>query len=192
MNNYRNSLITESNTFSDEFEGGATVTIENAVADVSVNVSDEEREFNSRIHGNFDRIINYNATASEATNSSDVYSRTYVDDKPTATTMQFKNVAKTEIYEDLKIDGDYETASKVRMSAKAIVMVFTAIILALCVLIVFNTALLNNMNSVIDGKYESIQTLKEEVEVKYAELEQASDDERVIEAAKEYGMVEGN
>ena len=192
MNNYRNSLITERNTFVDEFEG-TTVTLNKPVdATTTTVVSDEEREFNSRIRGNFDRIINYNTTTTDTT-TSDVYQRTFVDDKPSVTTMQFKNFTKDEIYSDFRaVDAEYQTTSKVRGGAKALVMLFSAIILALSILIVFNTALLNNMNNIISDKTAVVETLNEQVEVKKMQLEEASDDEKIIEKAKEYGMVEGN
>ena len=78
-----------------------------------------------------------------------------------------------------------------RGGAKALVMVFAAIILALSILIVFNTALLNNMNGLITEKTAQIEVLEEKKAVKEVELEQVSSDETVVESAKEYGMVEG-
>lgn len=188
MYNTRQSFITESATFVDEFENSsATATMEKNT-DVVNTVSVEEKEFNSRIRGNFDRIINYNTYA--INQESNVNS--YVDDKPSATTMQFVNEPISEIYKDYRAtESDYATATKVRGGVKALIMAFVAIIFALSVLIVFNTTLLNNMNGLIAEKTAQVETLKEELTLKEIELETVSSNEVVTEKAKEYGMVEG-
>ena len=189
MYNTRQSFITESATFVDEFENtSATATMERT-AEVLNTVSAEEKEFNSRIRGNFDRIINYNTYA--AVNQEPVFNG-YADDKPSATTMQFVNEPVSEIYKDYRVnESDYATQTKVRGGAKALIMAFAFIIIALSVLIVFNTALLNNMNGLIAQKTAQVEALKEEVALKEIELEAVSSNEVVTEKAKEYGMVEG-
>lgn len=187
MNNYKQSYITDRNTFVDEFESD-TVTIDKNEAVVN-KVSEEEREFNSKIRGNFDKIINYNSYAGVV---NEEYTRTFVDDMPSSTTMQFSNEPASEIYRDYRPEvSEYDSTAKMRGGAKALVMVFAAIILALSILIVFNTALLNNMNGLIAEKTAQIEVLEEKKALKEVELEQVSSDETVIESAKEYGMVEG-
>ena len=186
MYNTRQSLITESATFVDEFEtSSATATMARKAEPVRT-ISAEEREFNSRIRGNFDRIINYNTYAT--TQNNDVYA----DAMPSLTTMQFCNEPASEIYKDYRAtESDYVAQTKVRGGAKALVMAFVAIIIALCALIVFNTALLNNMNGLIAERTMQVESLQSELALKEVELETVSSNEVVIEKAKEYGMVEG-
>lgn len=187
MNNYKQSFITERNTFVDEFES-TTATVEKNVAENSV--YNEEQEFNSKIRGNFDKIINYNSSVGVQAEEN-LYQRTYTDDKPSSTTMQFTGMPESEIYRDFRTtDAEYEATAKVRNGAKALVMIFAAIIIALSVLIVFNTALLNNMNGIIQERSAQIIVLEEQKALKEMELKEVSSDETVIENAKDYGMVE--
>ena len=76
--------------------------------------------------------------------------------------MQFKGVNKEEIYKDLRHEVVYDQTTKVSLRGKVMLFLMTAVIVLLSVLVVFNTALLNNMNKLIEEKSVQIKTLKEE------------------------------
>ena len=137
MNNNRQSFITESNTFVDEFEtSSTTVTMERNTASEPA-ISPEAQAFNSRISQNFQNIFNYGATnvASTQTVEYNGYAPTQNEFKPSATTMQFASEQKTDIYKDYRAtEADYAVDTKVRGGVKAVVAVFIAIVIALCAL----------------------------------------------------------
>ena len=114
MFNYRQSNVIEKNTFVDEFE------IETKGETSVREVSSEEKAFNSRISDNFDRIIHYdtyNRTDAvrerNQTVSSFVQGVNY-DATPSATTMQFENLSRAEIYQDYRAESNYATETRVR------------------------------------------------------------------------------
>ena len=184
MNNYRNSYILEKNTFVDDFDNYSnTATIEKPFVN---EISEEEREFNSNIRSNFDKIFNYNSNTVTAQPDYKVVA----DATPSATTMQFANTSSNDIYQDYREDVEVSAAVKMRGGVKALIMLFTAIVIALSVLIVFNTALLKNMNGLIEQKTAQVELLQQEKQLKQVELDKVSSDEVVKETAKEYGMVE--
>lgn len=195
MFNYKQSNVIERNSFVDEFEvnnesNTQVNTLEN------VNVSDEAREFNSKIADNFDRIINYDAyTRSDSVKQTQQTVNTFVngynyDASPSSTTMQFENMPKAEIYQDYRVDAGYANVTKVRTSAKIAVVILSLVIALLSALVVFNTSLLKNMNNSIDGKLNELQALEEEYTSLQQELSDVSSDQTIIDKAQnDYGMV---
>ncbi len=195
MFNYKQSNVIERNSFVDEFEVNNEVntqvnTLQNA------NVSDEAREFNSKIADNFDRIINYDAyNRTDAVKETQQTVNTFIngynyDASPSSTTMQFENMPKAEIYQDYRVDTGYATTTKVRTSAKVAVVILSLIIVMLSALVVFNTSLLKNMNNSIDGKLSELQALEEEYTLLQGELNDVSNDQVIIDKAQnDYGMI---
>ena len=195
MFNYKQSNVIERNSFVDEFEvNNESVQQENALPEVQV--SEEAREFNSRIADNFDRIINYDAyTRTDAVRETQQTVNTFLngynyDASPSATTMQFENMPKAEIYQDFRVDTGYEATTKVRTSAKIAVVILSLVIALLSALVVFNTTLLRNMNTSIDGKMNELKSLEQEYTSLQEELSEVSNDQTIIDKAQnDYGMV---
>ena len=188
MFNYRQSNVIEKNTFSDEFEV-ATSSVEQ-----TSNVSSEEREFNSKIADNFDRIINYDAYArQDAVKEREDVVNSFVNGvnygiSPSSTTMQYKDMAKAEIYQDYRAEASYYTQTKVRTSAKLAVVILTLLVAVLSVLVVLNTSLLSNMNLLIGSRLSEVERLEEEYASLIDELGEVSSDQSIIDAATEIGM----
>ena len=163
MFNNRQSDIIERCTYQDEFETRAY----DSTTETS-SVSSEAHAFNSRIPDNFDRILHYDlyGAGQEVRDRNETYvqytSAVNSDANPSSTTMQFKGVNKEEIYKDLRHEVVYDQTTKVSLRGKVMLFLMTAVIVLLSVLVVFNTALLNNMNKLIEEKSVQIETLKEE------------------------------
>ncbi len=195
MFNYKQSNVIERNSFVDEFEVSNEVNAQvNTLP--NVNASEEEMEFNSKIADNFDRIINYDAyTRTDAVKETQQTVNTFVsgynyDANPSSTTMQFENMPKAEIYQDYRVEADYATTTKVRTSAKVAVVILSLVIAMLSALVVFNTSLLKNMSTSIDGKLSELQALEQEYTSLQEELSDVSSDQTIIDKAQnEYGMV---
>ena len=116
-----------------------------------------------------------------------------IDARPTSTTMQFEGVHKSEIYRDVKEDTQvYATQTKSSQKSKLLLFFTSAIIVMLSVLVVFNTILLKNMNSVINEKQAEVQALLEENAKAQDILSEVSSEDRIIEEAIKNGMVKGN
>lgn len=188
MFNYRQSNVIEKNTFSDEFETVEQVAVKNDA------ISSEEREFNSKIADNFDRIINYDAYArQDAVKDREHAVNSFVNGanyeiSPSATTMQYKDMPKAEIYQDYRAEAGYYTQTKVRPSAKLAVVILTLIVAILSALVVLNTALLSNMNSLIGSRLSEVENLETEYASLVDELTEVSSDQSIIDAATEIGM----
>ncbi|MBE5744501.1 MAG: hypothetical protein E7358_07350 [Clostridiales bacterium] len=195
MFNYKESNVIERNSFVDEFEVNNEVntqvnTLPNA------NVTEEAREFNSRIADNFDRIINYDAyTRTDGVKETQQTVNSFVngynyDANPSSTTMQFENMPRAEIYQDFRVETDYQTTTKVRTSAKVAVVILSLVIILLSALVVLNTSLLKNMNNTIDGKLSELQSLEQEYTSLQEELNDVSNDQTIIDKAQnDYGMI---
>ena len=192
MFNYRQSNVIEKNTFVDEFEVQATTE-----APAKVEVSSEERSFNSRIADNFDRIMHYDtynktdAVKERAQTVSGFVSGVNYDATPSSTTMQFERMNRAEIYQDYRAESSYQTQTKVRATAKLAVVVLALIVALLSALVILNTSLLKNMNGVIDGKLSEVEALQEEYDALQEELSDVSSDETIIDKAEDIGMVKG-
>lgn len=173
MFNNRQSDIIERCSYQDEF-----VTRTNDVASDTSSVSSEAHAFNSRIPDNFDRILHYDLynAGEELRERNETYAKytgaVNSDVNPSSTTMQFRGISKEEIYKDLRQDVVYEQTTKVRTRGKVMLLAMTAIIVLLSVLVVFNTALLNNMSKLIAEKSSQIETLRQEKTALDMELEQ--------------------
>lgn len=192
MFNYRQSNVIEKNTFIDEFEMQSTIE-----APAQAEVSSEEKAFNSKISDNFDRIMHYDtynrtdAVKERNQTVSGFVSGVNYDATPSSTTMQFERMNRAEIYQDYRAESSYATQTKVRATAKLAVVVLALIVALLSALVIFNTSLLNNMNGVIDGKLSEVKTLQREYDALREELYEVSNDETIIDKAKDLGMVEG-
>ena len=67
------------------------------------------------------------------------------DAAPSQTTMQFRGMPRAEIYQDYRVDEtQYQATATARPRAKLLMAVLVVIIMALSVLVVLNSALLNN------------------------------------------------
>ncbi len=185
FNNGRSDII-ERKTYSDEFE--KTEVKDSAVSPAPVSVS-EATSFNAKIADNFDRIIHYDAYSETAVkensyNGYDVQS----DCSPSATTMQFRGMPKSEIYRDMRDESaSYEKTSVVRPRAKILMACLAAVITILAVLIVFNTALLNNMNRVIESKQAQIVAAESALQDAQKKLDHVSSDEEIGKWAEANG-----
>ncbi len=188
MFNYRQSNVIEKNTFVDEFE------VQSQAQSVAEEVSSEEKAFNARIKDNFDRIINYdaynrqNAVLEREQTVSSFVSGGSNEIAPSATTMQYQCMPKAEIYQDYRVENGYYTQTKVRAGAKVAVFMLTLVVALLSVLVIFNTALLNNMNTLIASKSTEVERLQSEYQTLSEELSDVSSDQSVIDAATEIGM----
>ena len=163
FNNTKTNVI-ERNTYVDEYEN---VTVSSKV-EQKVNVSEEERVFNSRISDNFNRIIHYDtynaqANVQERNQAYEKYSSAVnVDVNPSSTTMQFQGMPKAEIYQDFKVQDSVEGQTVVRPRGKLLLFALSVGICMLSALVIFNTALLKNLDTVIEEKNAVIETLNEE------------------------------
>lgn len=188
MFNYRQSNVIEKNTFVDEFETQNNSSVQTR------EVSSEEKEFNARIADNFDRIVNYDsyvrndAVKQREQTVNSFVSGTNYETSPSATTMQYKDMPKAEIYQDYRVETGYYTQTKVRPSAKIAVVVLTLIVAILSALVVLNTALLGNMNSLIGSRLAEVEKLEAEYASLTDELSDVSSDQSIIDAATEIGM----
>ena len=188
MFNYRQSNVIEKNTFVDEFE---VQTSSNATTQ---DVSSEEKAFNARIKDNFDRIINYDAyNRQDAVYSREQAVNSFVSGgnseiAPSSTTMQYQCMPKAEIYQDYRAESSYYIQTKVRLGAKVTVFMLTLVVALLSILVIFNTALLNNMNTLIGTKAGEVDKLQAQYETLTDELLDVSSDQSVIDAATEIGM----
>ncbi len=197
MFNYKQSNVIERNSFVDEFEVNTESNVQvNTLENVNANVSEEAREFNSKIADNFDRIINYDAyTRTDSVQQTQQTVNTFIsgynyDASPSSTTMQFENMPKAEIYQDYRVDTGYVATTKVRTSAKVAVVILSLVIALLSALVVLNTSLLKNMNNSIDGKLTELQALEQEYMTVQEELSDVSNDQTIIDKAQnDYGMV---
>ncbi len=199
MFNNRQSGITTSQTFVDEFDAVSVSDSFTPVATCTIEQDREAIEFNSRISQNFDKIVNYDtyAVRDRVVEDNRVYRSTFegvnIDARPTSTTMQFEGVHKSEIYRDVKEDTQvYATQTKSSQKSKLLLFFTSAIIVMLSVLVVFNTILLKNMNSVINEKQAEVQALLEENAKAQDILSEVSSEDRIIEEAIKNGMVKGN
>ncbi|MBR5438915.1 MAG: hypothetical protein IKV61_01690 [Clostridia bacterium] len=172
MFNNRQSDIIEKCTYQDEF----VAYDYNSTTETS-SVSSEAHAFNSRIPDNFDRILHYDlySAGQDVRDRNETYTKysnsVNIDANPSSTTMQFRGVNREEIYKDLRQEAVYEQTTRVSARGKLMLFAITAVIILLSVLVVFNTALLNNMNKLIEEKSVQIQTLNEQKEFLNAELE---------------------
>ncbi len=193
MNNYKQQ-IAKSDTYFDEFDYQTT---SNAQTQTAVLERDDEAvKFNSKIPENFDKIIHYDSYA-RPQQVKDVYQvnvehATGVNQnlRPTSTTMQFQGMNKAEIYNDVRENATtmYDTGVKTSKKSKLILALCTVAIVVLSVLIVFNTALLKNMNQVILDKQAQVEALLEENKTAQNTLNEVSSDQTIIEKAQQLGM----
>ncbi len=158
MFNSSKSLISEKNTFVDDFESGYSTVTDTAAAPAKVDR--EEENFNSRISANMDRILHYDNFS--RSDMQKVAPQNTADITPGATTMQFKDVAKEDINKDLRVDASYKSETKINAKSKTALVLCALVTVVLAVLIVFNTVLLNNMNRIIDDKLQTVEDLETE------------------------------
>ncbi len=192
MFNNRQSDVIERETYIDEFEK-TTQTQK-----VQVNSEDAEKEaFNARIASNFDRLLRRDVkdVQSEITERNRVYDKyttaINTDIAPSQTTMQFRGMPRAEIYQDYRVEeSQYEATATARPRAKLLMVALCIVILALSVLVVLNTALLNNMNTLIDQKTQQIDVLRETKNQYTEALEDASNIDNIKDIASGNGMVE--
>lgn len=184
MFNNRQSDIIEKSTYQDEFETRAF----DSTTETS-SVSSEAHAFNSRIPDNFDRILHYDLYSAgqdirERNETYEKYTTAVNSDvNPSSTTMQFRGVNKEEIYRDLRQETVTVQTERVATRGKLMLFAITAVIVLLSVLVVFNTALLNNMNKLIEEKGVQIQTLNEQKEFLNNELEDIMNIENAVNNA---------
>lgn len=156
MFNSSKSLISEKNTFVDDFENDNSSVVNEKPAIVDR----EEENFNSRISANMDRILHYDNFA--RSDMQKYAAENMADVTPGATTMQFKNVAKEDINKDLRLEASYKSELKINAKSKTTLILCALVTVILAVLIVFNTVLLNNMNRIIDDKLQTVTELETE------------------------------
>ncbi len=192
MFNNRQSDVIERETYIDEFEK-ATQTQQSQVN----SYADEKEAFNAKIASNFDRLLRRDVkdVQSEIAERNRVYDKyttaINTDIAPSQTTMQFRGMPRAEIYQDYRVDEtQYEATVTARPRAKLLMFALCVVILALSVLVVLNTALLNNMNALIDQKTQQIDVLKETKNQYNEALKDASDIENIKDIAMGNGMVE--
>ena len=161
--------IIERNTYVDEFEREAPQAVSVATMErPKVAPTEEEIAFNSRIPENFDRILHYDSymkqdSVKEVNETYQMYSQSVnVDVNPSSTTMQFAGMPKAEIYQDYKVEAEYESKSVIRPRAKWLMAVLSLAVCALSTLVVFNTAVLKDLDAVIEDKNAHIESLYEE------------------------------
>lgn len=164
MFNSTKTNVIERNTYVDEYEN---VSVSN-VMENRVNVSEEEIAFNSKISENFNRILHYDtynaqANIQERNQAYEKYSSAVnVDVNPSSTTMQFQGMPKAEIYQDFKVQDEVEGQTLVRPRGKLLVFALSVVVCMLSALVIFNTALLKNLDTVIEDKNTTIEKLNEE------------------------------
>ena len=192
MFNSRQSDVIERDSYIDEFE--------KPVAEVKPQVSayDQDREaFNSRISSNFERLVrpDVKSVHDEIVERNRVYDKyttaINTDAAPSQTTMQFRGMPRAEIYQDFRVDEtQYQATATARPRAKLLMAVLVVIIMALSVLVVLNSALLNNMNTLISQKQEQIEVLQETKSQYEQALKEVSGSETIKDSAIGNGMVE--
>lgn len=166
FNNTKTNII-ERNTYVDEFEREAPQTMANNVQ-LDVRPSEEEIAFNSRIPENFDRILHYDTynkqdSVKQMNETYQMYSTNVnFDANPSSTTMQFVGMPKAEIYQDYKVEAEYETKTTIRPRAKIAMALLSLAVCALSALVIFNTAVLKDLDSVIEQQNSKIQELTEQ------------------------------
>jgi cell division protein FtsL len=192
MFNSRQSDVIERESYIDEFEKPVVE------AKPQVNAFDQEREtFNSRISSNFERLVRPDVKSVQA----EIIERNRVYDKyttaintdaaPSQTTMQFRGMPRAEIYQDYRVDeSQYQATATARPKAKLLMAVLVVIIMALSVLVVLNSALLNNMNTLINEKQQQIEVLQETKNQYDEALKGVTDSETIKDSAISNGMVE--
>ncbi len=189
--------IVKGGTFVDEFEMQQETVCE--VKEEPAPIVEEVRnvEMDKTIHENFDKILHYDTYSmqQEIKEREHVYNKfvnNYNSDlSPSSTTMQFRNLSKSEIYQDVREEtAPVESVTKLRPKTKLMVACLSIATVVFSAFVVFNTALLNNMNKVIEQKYSQIEELTDKKASLYEELNEVSSDENVIKSAKELGMVE--
>lgn len=199
MFNNRQTGITTSQTFVDEFD---TVTATESVTPVGTATIEHDREaveFNSRISQNMDKIIHYDtyATRDRVVEDSRVYRSVSegvnLDVRPSSTTMQFQGMHRSEIYRDVKEETQvYPSQTKVAQKSKLLLFFTAAVVVMLSVLIVFNTMLLKSMNKVLEEKQTVVEALLEENNKAQSVLDEVSSEDRIIEEAIKNGMVKAD
>jgi cell division protein FtsL len=192
MFNSRQSDVIERESYIDEFEKPVME------AKPQVNAFDQEREtFNSRISSNFERLVRPDVKSVQA----EIIERNRVYDKyttaintdaaPSQTTMQFRGMPRAEIYQDYRVDeSQYQATATARPKAKLLMAVLVVIIMALSVLVVLNSALLNNMNTLINEKQQQLEVLQETKNQYDEALKGVTDSETIKDSAINNGMVE--
>ncbi|MBO5926676.1 MAG: hypothetical protein J6Q38_03880 [Clostridia bacterium] len=164
FNNTKTDII-DRNTYVDEFEREAPSNVAFAPERTQ---SQEEIAFNSRISDNFDRILHYDTynQQNEVKRRNETYqmysSNVNLDVNPSSTTMQFRGMPKAEIYQDYKVESNYEAKTIVRPRAKLLMFALSVVICLLSTLVIFNTALLKDLNGLIEQKTARIEELTEE------------------------------
>ncbi len=163
FNNTKTNII-ERNTYVDEFE---SVSVAMPSKETTLD-SSEALAFNSKISDNFDRILHYDTynaqtNVQERNQTYQMYSsRVNVDANPSSTTMQFRGMPKAEIYQDYKVQENVESKTVVRPRGKLLIFALSAVVCLLSTLVIFNTALLKNLDNVIEEKNAVVQSLNEE------------------------------
>ncbi len=195
MFNNRQSDVIERESYIDEFEKTGTVSNQ---PQVQVSAQEQERvAFNSRISSNFERLIrpDVRSVQSEIDERNRVYDKfttaVNTDATPSSTTMQFKGMPRAEIYQDYRVDeSQYQASTTARPRAKLLMAVLVVLIMALSVLVVLNSALINNMNTLITEKQQQIEVLKETQGQYEQALKDVTDSESIKDSAIGNGMVE--
>lgn len=178
MFNSRQIDIIQRNTYADEFEKvqptANVQTAENYDYDACEkydNDLSEKHAFNSKISDNFDKIMHYDVynKQEEVKERNDAYFKyskgVNVDIMPSNTTMQFRGLQKTDIYQDYKAEEVYYSSStQVRAKTKLLICLMAVILTVLSALIILNTTLLNNMNVLISEKTAQVNLLEEQSE----------------------------
>jgi cell division protein FtsL len=109
--------------------------------------------------------------------------------RPSSTTMQFKDMPRAEIYQDYRQETAYYTQTKVKSSAKILMVTLTIVVMLLSALVIFNTSLLTTLSATISGKESQAQALQEELLTLQEELSDVTSPENIIDAATDIGMV---
>ena len=188
----RQSDVIERESYIDEFEKPAVQTTQ------QVDLYAQEKEaFNARISENFERLVrpDVRSVQSEIIERNRVYdkysSAINTDAAPSQTTMQFRGMPRAEIYQDYRVDeSQYEASVAARPRAKLLMAVLVVVIMALSVLVAFNSALINNMNTVISQKTAQIEVLKETQSQYEQALQDASNSQSIKDTAIGNGMTE--
>ncbi len=165
FNNTKTDII-ERNTYVDEFEREAPQVVPSMTSQATQTA--EEIAFNSRISDNFDRILHYDTynqqnSVKERNETYQMYSQSVnLDANPSSTTMQFRGMPKAEIYQDYKVQTEYQSKAVVRPRAKLLMFALSVVICLLSTLVIFNTTLLKDLNTLIEDKNTQIEKLTEE------------------------------
>lgn len=192
FNNTKTDII-DRNTYVDEFE---RETQKEVASQPMRTASMEEVAFNSRISDNFDRILHYDTynkqeAIKERNDTYEMFStQVNFDANPSSTTMQFRGMPKAEIYQDFKSEAVEASKTVVRPRAKLLLVALTMVICMLSALVIFNTALLRNLNKVIEEKNTRIEALQEDKAVLDDILNDVSNKNNIIDSAKENGMID--